>query len=194
MIIIVSNPAPVKDEHNIIRQLLMEGLTIFHLRKKALSESEMRKFIEKIAEEHYSKIILHSHYHLVVEYGLKGIHVPFSFSDDVQKVPLSVSFHSTEEINQFKLPFVYGFLSPIFDSISKEGYRSTFDLNQVKQFLTHRKDDIMALGGIDEDRLETLKELGFSGIVLHGAIWQNEYPVEKFKRIKEKWLKQTSVY
>ena len=34
MIILISNPAPVKDEHKIIRQIFDEGLDVFHLRKK----------------------------------------------------------------------------------------------------------------------------------------------------------------
>ena len=45
------------------------------------------------------------------------------------------------------------------------------------------------MGGIDEDKIETAKELGFSGVALLGAIWQSEQPVEKFKRIYELWQK-----
>nr|NQU90539.1 thiamine phosphate synthase [Bacteroidota bacterium] len=194
MIIIISSPASLPDEHEIIRQLFNEGLEIFHLRKNEYSESELKKFIGNIPERHFKKIVLHSHYRLAGEYGLKGIHVPHTFRDKTPGRSVSISFHALEEIQKVDIRFDYGFLSPVFDSISKEGYKSRFNLNEVNMFLKHRKEKIIALGGIDEDKIETVKDLGFSGIALLGAIWQSEHPVDKYKRIKEKWLKQIIVY
>ncbi len=189
MIILISNPAPVKDEHKIIRQIFDEGLDVFHLRKKEYPESELRTFIENIPGKYRGKIVLHSHYHLVTEYGLKGIHVPPTFKGETPGRTLSVSFHTPEEIQKSELPFDYGFLSPVFDSISKEGYQSRFNTNELKLFLKDIKAKIIALGGIDEDKIETVRDIGFSGIALLGAIWQNEHPADKFKRIKERWMK-----
>jgi len=194
MIILISNPAPVKDEHEIIRQIFEEGLEVFHLRKKEFQENEMRAFIENIPEKYRGKIVLHSHYHLAAEYGLKGIHVPSTFKGKTSGGTLSVSFHSPEEIQKLELPFDCGFLSPVFDSISKEGYKSQFNSDELKLFLKDRKEKIIALGGMDEDKIETVKDQGFSGIALLGAIWLSEHPVEKFKRIKERWLKYPTVY
>jgi thiamine monophosphate synthase len=188
MIILISNPAPVKDEHEIIRQLFNDGLEVFHLRKKEYPESELRTFIENIPEEHWQKIVLHSHYHLAAEYGLKGIHVPHTFSGKTATGTLSVSFHSPEEIEKSEIAFDYGFLSPVFDSISKTGYQSRFNASELKLFLKNRKENTIALGGIDEDKIERVKDMGFSGIALLGAVWQNEHPVDKFNRIKERWL------
>jgi len=189
MIILISNPAQVKDEHEIIRQIFDKGLEIFHLRKKEYPESGLRTFIENIPEKYREKIVLHSHYHLVTEYGLKGIHVPPTFKGETPGRTLSVSFHTPEEIQKSELPFDYGFLSPVFDSISKEGYQSRLNTGELKLFLKNRKEKIIALGGIDEDKIETVRDIGFSGIALLGAIWQSENPVDKFKRIKKGWLK-----
>jgi len=189
MIILISNPVLVNDEHKIISQIFDEGLDVFHLRKKEFQENEMRAFIENIPEKYREKIVLHSHYYLAAEYGLKGIHVPHTFKGKMQEGTLSISFHSPEEIQKSELPFDYGFLSPVFDSISKEGYKSLFNPDELKLFLKDRKKKIIALGGMDEDKIETVKNLGFSGMALLGAIWLNEHPAEKFKRIKERWLK-----
>lgn len=189
MIILISNPSPVKDEHEIIRQIFEEGLEVFHLRKKEFQENEMRAFIENISEKYRGRIVLHSHYYLADEYGLKGIHVPAVYAGKAPAETLSVSFHLPEEIKKSELPFDYGFLSPVFDSISKEDYKSRFIPDELKLFLKDRKEKIIALGGIDEDKIETVKNLGFSGIALLGAIWQSEHPIEKYKRIKERWLK-----
>lgn len=189
MIILISNPAPVKDEHKIIRQIFDEGLEIFHLRKKEYPESDLRTFIENIPEKYRGKIVLHSHYHLAGEYGLRGIHVPHNFSGTTRIGTLSVSFHSSEEILKSEILFDYCFLSPVFDSISKEGYQSKFNTNEVKLFLKDTRAKIIALGGIDEDKIEIVRDMGFSGIAMLGAIWQNEHPADKFKRIKERWQK-----
>lgn len=189
MIILISNPTPVKDEYEIIHQIFSKGLDIFHLRKKEYPEDELRAFIENIPEKYRGRIVLHSHYHLAAEHGLKGIHVPPTFKGKAQGGTLSVSFHSPEEILKSELPFDYGFLSPVFDSISKEGYQSKFNAGELKLFLKNTKAKIIALGGIDEDKIGSVKDMGFSGIALLGAIWQNEHPADKFKRIKERWLK-----
>lgn len=187
MIIVISNPSPLKNEHIHIRQLFDEGLELFHLRKKDLSESEIRFFIEAIPIANLPKVVIHSHYHLAVEYGLRGIHVPSSFTDNHNSRHLSVSFHSLHEIDRFKAHFKYGFLSPVFDSISKLAYKSNFNLTEVQQFLYFQKNKIIALGGIDEDKIAKIKDCNFSGIALLGAIWQNSKPCEKFLQIKKKW-------
>lgn len=205
MLIVISNPTAMPNEQAIIKQLFDEGLEIFHVRKKSYSENEMRTFIEQIPEKFYSRIVLHSHYHLAKEYNLKGIHVPVDFNSDASKQSLSVSFHSMDEVEKFSRKFDYGFLSPVFDSISKEGYKSKYDLKEIGVFLQTYKSLyplgragegllLIALGGIDEDKIEKVKELGFSGIALLGAIWQSENPFEKFKRIKGKWLKKELMY
>lgn len=189
MIILISNPAPVIHEHEIIGQIFDDGLEIFHLRKKEFQEKEMRAFIEGIPQKYRGRIVLHSHYHLAAEYELKGIHVPADYAGGMPVGALSVSFHSTEEIQKFGMPFDYGFLSPVFNSISKEGYKTRFNLDELRLFLNGRREKIIALGGIDEDKTDIVRNLGFSGVALLGAIWQNENPVGKFKQIRERWLK-----
>lgn len=202
MIIVISNPTTIEDEPAIIKQLFDKGLEIFHIRKKEFSENEMRAFIKQIPEKYFSKIVLHSHYHLAKEYNLKGIHVPVDFQCEASNQSLSASFHALEEVEKFENKFDYGFLSPVFDSISKEGYKSKFDFSELKTFLMNRKvlnnrsgnAILIALGGIDEDKIEKAKKIGFSGIALLGAIWQSENPLGKFKRIKEQWLKKELMY
>lgn len=203
MVIVISNPTAIANEQAIIQQLFDEGLEVFHVRKKSFSDIEMRKFIEQIPEKYFGRIVLHSHYQLADEYKLKGVNVSFNSNIKESKGSLSISFHSMDEIEKFDKKFDYGFLSPVFNSISKEGYKSKFDFPELKTYLVNRKISqsngggeglLIALGGIDETKIEKVKELGFSGLALLGAIWQSENPLEKFKRIKEKWLKKELMY
>jgi thiamine-phosphate pyrophosphorylase len=98
---------------------------------------------------------------------------------------ISTSFHSLEEIKQNSKNYEYAFLSPVFDSISKQGYKSTFDKTTLKTQLTelNKNVEIIALGGIDENNIQQAMELGFDGVAVLGAVWQSENPIEKFKKL-----------
>jgi len=76
------------------------------------------------------------------------------------------------EIN--KLPFTveYAFLSPIFDSISKKGYISNFDLVDVKEGLKSSNINVVALGGVTVGHEEVLKNTGFCGMARLGDFWK----------------------
>ncbi len=94
-------------------------------------------------------------------------------------------------MEEHKGKYEYAFLSPIFDSISKEGYKSKFshELHEStrNKFVKIREISgvgIIALGGIDEDKIEICRELGFAGVAVCGAIWANSNPVEKYTCIK----------
>ena len=67
----------------------------------------------------------------------------------------------------------YLFLSPIFQSISKEGYGNGFpwyELEEARErgFINPK---VFALGGIDASHIRQLKGLGFGGAVVLGALW-----------------------
>jgi thiamine monophosphate synthase len=47
--------------------------------------------------------------------------------DLVDKVAISGSFHSWEEIRANRFPYTYVFISPVYDSISKAGYKAAID-------------------------------------------------------------------
>jgi len=161
-LIVISSPTPVLNEHEIINSLFEEGLEIFHMHKPDFSKEGTENFIRQIPSKYHNRIALHS---------------------DFQK------FHSLEELTAHKGKYDYAFLSPIFDSISKAGYKSKFDLNKLKNssLLSSRREvggEVFALGGINEDKIEICRELGFAGVSVLGAIWNSKNPVEKFKRLK----------
>jgi thiamine-phosphate pyrophosphorylase len=69
----------------------------------------------------------------------------------------------------------YLFLGPIFDSISKENYTSRFP----ESLLYDLKDKgvinekIIALGGINKENMHKVKDYGFGGVAILGALWEN---------------------
>src|SRR5687768_15635196 len=120
MIIVISNPAPVAGEHHIIHQLFEEGLDAFHVYKPHFSQEQTQNFLQQISAGYRHKVALHAQH---------------------------LKFHSLEELEACQQHYEYAFLSPVFDSISKTGYKSKFDLHSLKVFLRNRKEKIIALGG-----------------------------------------------
>ncbi len=65
-------------------------------------------------------------------------------------------------------------LSPIFDSISKQGYRAAFTSAQLEEARRRGIIDkrVMALGGVTFDRVKEVLEMGFGGAMILGDAWR----------------------
>ena len=78
-----------------------------------------------------------------------------------------------EEISKYKNDYDYLFLSPIFDSISKVGYKSGFNdeelLNASVDGIIDER--VIALGGVTFDKIPYLKELHFGGVAMIGGLY-----------------------
>lgn len=176
-LIVITPPRFFKGEESILSQLFDEGMQSLHLRKPDSDANEIRKLLDRIPDIYYPKIVLHDCFGLAVEYGLGGVHLnrrnkqaPDSFKGSVSR-----SCHSIEEIRQSQ-EFDYLFLSPIFQSISKEGYGNGFEMKVLKQASDDGiiSDKVIALGGIDLTTLPLLCPFRFGGAAVLGALWGND--------------------
>jgi thiamine-phosphate pyrophosphorylase len=64
-------------------------------------------------------------------------------------------------------------LSPVFDSISKGGYKAGFPEEILigaadKGFIDNK---VVALGGISSSNIQSVKKLGFGGVAVLGTVW-----------------------
>lgn len=175
-LIVITAPEFIRDETLAISSLFDAGLEILHLRKPASSVDELRNFLNQIPGNYLDRIVVHEHFSLKDEFHLKGIHlnrrnalVPNGYTGHT-----SCSCHSLEEVEKKKDYFDYLFLSPIFDSISKEGYSSNFSENELKIASQNGVIDskVMALGGINYENIRKVEEMGFGGAAVLGHIWK----------------------
>ena len=180
-LIVITSPYFFKGEDSILSHLFDEGMQHLHLRKPDSEANELRKLLDRIPDIYYPKVVLHDCFNLAIEYGLGGIHLNRrnNQSPDGFTGTISCSCHSIEELEQFgKLDYL--FLSPIFQSISKEGYGNGFKPETLRQASNAGiiNDKVIALGGID---LTTLP-LSASGEL---PCWEQfgETPLRQIKRI-----------
>lgn len=176
--IAITEPEFLVNEASRIVKILDSGFDVVHLRKPGCTEQEMRLLIESIPSHYYRQLRLHDHLKLCPEYGLLGVHLNGRNSQPPEGVSdISRSCHSIEELYNPVTPgtiLSYQTLSPIFDSISKPGYRSAFDLDTISEYIAGLK--VVALGGVTPDKLPILEQCGFVGAAMLGAIWQNIVP------------------
>lgn len=174
-LILITSPTFFLEEDNIINLLFEEGLEILHLRKPNSEPIYCERLLKLISEQWRKKIVVHDHFYLKSEYGLMGIHlnsrcpeIPKGYKGHVSR-----SCHSFEEVSEWSPKCNYVFLSPIFDSISKKGYKSNFDENELKQATKKGliNKHVMALGGISLENIPRIKDMGFGGAVIMGDLW-----------------------
>ena len=92
---------------------------------------------------------------------------------------ISSSFHKPQELDDCYFEFDYHLLSPVFDSISKQGYKGRgFDVNHIDK-------TIIGVGGVSVDNITTLHTLGYKGVGILGAIWNSKEPVSILRKIKK---------
>jgi thiamine-phosphate pyrophosphorylase len=176
--ILITNPQQVPNETEIINALFEEGLEVLHLRKPGFDQVQMRKFISKIDQQFHSRIMIHGHYELLDVYPLKGLHFTEKTKHmlpDYDRVQCtkSLAVHELAELRSVRPTVDYIFLSPLFPSVSKEGYSKQWNFDDLKLKLekTHSF-SIVALGGIALKNIKTVKELGFQDFALLGSIWE----------------------
>lgn len=187
-LILMTTPYFFIEEHQILTALFDEGLEILHLRKPNTEPLFSERLLQLIPEVYRKQIVVHDHFYLKDEYKLKGIHlnernpnVPNNYKGHV-----SMSCHTAEDIIANKKQHDYLFLSPIFDSISKKGYTSRFSPTRLKEMSKEKIIDrkVMAMGGVELDNISMLKDCGFGGAVLLGAIW-NRFDIHQTSDFKE---------
>ncbi len=186
--IVITNPTPVENEISIIHSLFAEGLPLLHVRKPSFSVSEMNAFLADIAPEYRSRLVLHHHHDLADDFGINRLHYSekdLTDSHSFSKKTLSTATHSIEDFNALNPVFEYAFLSPVFSSISKQGYTSKLDFPTEIEKRTNYNTKLIALGGIQFENINQALAFGFDGIALLGTIWCSENPLENFKKCQQ---------
>lgn len=190
MIIVLTPEQQVPNEQNMLRQLFEAGLQHFHIRKYRLTDREMKTYLGAIAPEFHRRLALHSHYHLAKEYGISRLHFREEDRLGNRHLPykneyhLSTSVHDITAFNHLDKQWKYAFLSPMYPSISKQGYGASQAVLPTLSQRNNRHCQLIGLGGIDEHNFKAVLKQGADGIALLGGIWQAPDPVTVYKTIQ----------
>lgn len=179
--VIITYPTYFPTEMEQIIQVLENEDCRLHLRKPDYSEAEYETLLQAIPAKFHARLVLHDYYHLAEKYKVGGLHFSTKKRSQISKLAdlrisklsLSTSTHSLGELQELDAQFDYAFLSPIFPSISKQGYEGNLDMQAVQAYLLQpHQTKVIALGGIDETKISQLAQWGFDGYAQLGNIWK----------------------
>ena len=191
-LVVLTSENKIQNEATVLNELFASGLTTLHLRKPQYEIEEYRELLDEIKVEYYKYIVVHFHHELCGEYGLKGVHLQenarlvlkgklVSYIKGYQSNGFSVSssFHYPKDIVDCGGKFDYVLLSPVFDSISKQGYEGQgFNVRQVDAL-------IVGMGGVNENTVQKTFNLGYKGAGVLGGIWNSDDYLKSFLAIQQ---------
>lgn len=192
-LIIITSEKNISGEAAIINDLFEAGLPLLHIRKPTYTIEETRNLVNSISTDFHSRIVVHNHYELLNEFNLEGAHLPEKLRKEsdltLLKNIISSSFHTLEDIIIEKMNFEYVFFSPVFQSISKQGYEPSIELKKITDFFNSKKNEIrfpvIALGGITDKNILQASDMGFNGAACIGYIWESSKPLEQFNKLQK---------
>lgn len=190
----------LSNEADILNLLFEEGLSLLHLRKPCSSAPAIKALLTGINPSYYKRIVLHDHFEMIPLFGLKGAHLNRRNpnSPNLSGITVSRSCHSIQTIRNLE-GYDYLFLSPVFDSISKQGYQHAFTQEELEAAGNNGiiNSKIIALGGINSSTIPLAAEYGFGGVAVLGALWgdyatngNKEALIQRFKTLENSTKQQ----
>lgn len=177
--IAITLPGFFTGEAAAIASLLTDGgYWRVHIRKPDASAEQIRALLQQIPAALYPRLSLHDHHEIAQQMGLGGVHLnsrnphaPAGWGGLVSR-----SLHSPQEIAAMDCD--YAFLSPVYPSISKPGYKPDFDIEQLRGVVDER---VFALGGVTPEKFDELQSIGFGGAAMLGHVWQAVVDKDAFR-------------
>jgi len=200
MLIVISAESILVDEVKIVNQMFEAGLQRFHFRKPNCSDIDCVSFLKQIPNEYKNRVFYHQNHSIVSKYKIGGIHLTEKLRKSISEkelqamhqslskysISLSSSIHQIDEIESVSSCFESLFISPVFDSISKQNYLANESILKVENKILEKR-KLIALGGITTKNIDQLKEKKFFGVAILGSIWNHENPYLEFQKLQKIW-------
>lgn len=187
-LIVITTPEFFVVEHLIVNALFDEGLDTLHIRKPGGDAALFERLLTLTDEKRRKQIVVHDNFHLAKKYGLGGIHLNSRNPEppDRYRGSVTCSCHTLKEAEQYKKKMKYVFLSPVFASISKREYGSAFSADMLCEAADRGIIDskVIALGGVSAETFPLLRDYGFGGGAVLGALW-NRFDIKSSPDYKE---------
>ena len=196
--ILITLPRILKNEAETLAALCGAGVSVIRIRKPEASEPEIEELLKTLQAlgADMSRLTIHYNEPLARKYGLGGVHLRIEelLAGAGEGLRRSCSAHGWTEAERAATDADYVFLSPLFDSISKPGYRSAIDPAEAAERLRRRKGRIVALGGIRPANIARVRRIGFDGAAVLGAAWSadekavnTERTLKNYHILNRKW-------
>lgn len=186
---------PIVDSVEWIKKLLALGVKTIQLRIKNKIKPELEKEIIasiQLAKQYDARLFINDYWELAIACGAYGVHLGQEdlAHADIEKIHqaglrLGVSTHCYYEVARaHALTPSYIACGPIFPTTSKKMSFSPQGISALKQWRrTLNSYPLVAIGGIDREKIHDVLATGVEGIAMISAITQAKDPVAEVKTL-----------
>ncbi len=188
LLAVITSPVDIPGEMGWLEGLLEAGVEKLHLRKPG---GTVERLVEQLAPRWTSRLVVHGSVGLAARFGVPQVHgavgmlvAPNHRNGDAGTQAVSTSVHSWDELKGLPPGLAYAFISPLFDSISKPGYKAAADLLTMPPGPFPCRP--VGMGGVSSDTVRLMMARGWTGAALLGWIWEEpKEAVKRFQQIKK---------
>ena len=174
---------------DIIEQAIDGGVGTVQLREKDLSTSDLyrlAKEIREITERKGANLIINDRVDIAIAVDADGVHLGWQSLgiDIVRKMVgrdklIGFSAHNLEEAERAGNSGAdYISISPIFDTANKDYFIKPLGVGEIGKIKARINIPVVALGGINEDNVDSVIKNGADGIAVISAILLSDRPKE----------------
>ena len=182
----------------IVRELANQGLSVFQLRAKTISENkqiDILRDLKKALKNTHTQICINDSVSIASKAGdfIDILHLGQSdmqpekaktYINENIKIGLSITKES--QINNIPDCIDYIGVGPIYKTNSKEDADRPIGEKVLKQIIQKVDVPVVAIGGINLQNVNNLMRLGVSGIAVISNILNDQKPLDNFLLLKEK--------
>lgn len=190
-LIAITPEYPFRGEAEAIERIIGAGFYRVHLRMPRATAEQARRVMQAVSPELHCRITLASHHEtLAGEFAFGGVHIKAGIDRDApcwSGMSKSRSYHRGDSMADIEA-YDYAFLSPVFNSISKQGYQAAFTSGELRQILADERmrSRLVALGGITAGNMQWLRDTGFTGAAFLGYLKADTDELDtQLKKIKQ---------
>jgi hydroxymethylpyrimidine kinase/phosphomethylpyrimidine kinase/thiamine-phosphate diphosphorylase len=185
---------PVVDSLSWVKTLLPSGVKLLQLRIKNKQGSELENAIKEsiqLAKQYQAKLFINDYWEYALNYGAYGVHLgqkdlsKANFKDMKKAgLRLGISTHCYSEVAAAHL-YRPSYLAcgPIFYTTSKLMTFAPQGIEQLKRWRRTLKYPLVAIGGINKERLPDILSTQVNGVALISAITKAKDPLEETKHL-----------
>ncbi|MBO5699115.1 MAG: thiamine phosphate synthase [Bacteroidaceae bacterium] len=187
-LILQSSPEFFIEEHQILMALFDEGLELVHLSKPNSEPIYCERLLSLMPDSYRKNIVTHDHFYLKNEYALRGIHLnhPDIELPHNYKGPVSCTVQDIEDVPNLKKQMDYLFLPNVYEYPEPHKFATNYNLSSLKELAKKKIIDkkVFLKGCVELENIEQIKEIGFGGVVINGAIW-DRFDIQKTQDFKD---------
>jgi hydroxymethylpyrimidine kinase/phosphomethylpyrimidine kinase/thiamine-phosphate diphosphorylase len=186
---------PIVDRASWLERLLPQGVTSIQLRIKDLQGEQLEREIQdaiKIANKYHARLFINDYWQLALRHRAYGVHVGQEDIDDVDMpalanagIRLGISTHNYWEVAHalaYKPSYIA--IGTIFPTTSKPMTQPPQGIKSLARWCRTLNYPLVAIGGINEQNLQSVLTTGVDGVSVISAIRDAENPEATAK----KWI------